>query len=85
MKTPLMMIINPAAGKGGFRRALPDALKMLSDAGYAVTMYFTECRGHATELATQYAGAVPYLWCSAAMVRSPRPSPVSCRFPSVPR
>lgn len=61
MKTPLMMIINPAAGKGGFRRALPDALKMLSDAGYAVTMYFTECRGHATELATQYAGAVPYL------------------------
>lgn len=61
MKTPLMMIINPAAGKGGFRRALPDALKALSDAGYAVTMYFTECRGHATELATQYAGAVPYL------------------------
>ena len=61
MKTPLMMIINPAAGNGGFRRALPDALKLLSDAGYAVTMYFTECRGHATELAAQYAGVFPYL------------------------
>ena len=61
MKTPLMMIINPAAGKGGFRRSLPDALKMLSDAGYAVTVYFTESRGHATELAAQYAGAFPRL------------------------
>lgn len=61
MKTPLMMIINPAAGKGGFKRSLPDALRLLSDAGYAVSLYFTECRGHATELATQYAGAFPYL------------------------
>ena len=61
MKTPLMMIINPAAGKGGFNKALPDALKALSDAGYAATLYFTESRGHATELALQYAGAYPYL------------------------
>lgn len=61
MKTPLMMIINPAAGKGGFKRSLPDALRLLSDTGYAVSLYFTECRGHATELATQYAGAFPYL------------------------
>ena len=49
MKTPLMMIINPAAGKGGFKRSLPDALRLLSDAGYAVSLFFTECRGHATE------------------------------------
>lgn len=61
MKTPLMMIINPAAGKGGFKRSLPDALRLLSDTGYAVSLFFTECRGHATELATQYAGAFPYL------------------------
>ena len=61
MKIPLMMIINPAAGKGGFRRSLPDALRLLSDAGYAVTVYFTESRGHATELAAQYAGGFPYL------------------------
>ena len=61
MKTPLMMIINPAAGKGGFKKSLPDALRLLSDTGYAVSLFFTECRGHATELATQYAGAFPYL------------------------
>ncbi len=61
MKNPLMMIINPAAGKGGFRRSLPDALKLLSDNGCAVTVYFTEGRGHASELAAQYAAGFPYL------------------------
>ena len=25
----LMMIINPAAGKGGFKQGLPEALKLL--------------------------------------------------------
>lgn len=61
MKTPLMMIINPAAGKGGFKRDLPEALKLLSDSGYAVTVFFTESRGHATELAAEYGGAYPRL------------------------
>lgn len=61
MKTPLMMIINPAAGKGGFKHELPEALKLLSDAGYTVSLYFTEHRGHASELAAQYAGAFPRL------------------------
>ena len=54
MKTPLMMIINPAAGRGGYKKNLPEALKMLSDAGYAVSVFFTEHRSHATELAAEY-------------------------------
>ena len=54
MKTPLMMIINPAAGRGGYKKNLPEALKMLSDAGYAVSVFFTERRGHAIELAAEY-------------------------------
>ena len=54
MKTPLRMIINPAAGRGGYKKNLPEALKMLSDAGYAVSVFFTERRGHATELAAEY-------------------------------
>ena len=54
MKTPLMMIINPAAGRGGYKKNLPEALKMLSDAGCAVSVFFTEHRGHATELAAEY-------------------------------
>ena len=49
-----MMIINPAAGRGGYKKNLPEALKMLSDAGYAVSVFFTEHRGHATELAAEY-------------------------------
>lgn len=59
----LMMIINPAAGKGGYRQGLPDALKMLGDAGYAVTLFFTERRGHATELASQYGASFDKLVC----------------------
>ena len=63
MKTSLMMIINPAAGRGGYKQGLPEALKMLSDAGYAVSLFFTEYRGHATELASQYGANFDKLLC----------------------
>ena len=59
----VMMIINPAAGKGGYKQGLPEALKMLGDAGYAVTLFFTEHRGHATELAAQYGAGFDKLVC----------------------
>lgn len=48
------MIINPAAGRGGYKKELPEALKLLSDGGYAPSVFFTERRGHATELAAEY-------------------------------
>ena len=51
----LMMIINPAAGKGGFKQGLPEALKLLSDAGCTVSLFFTQHRAHATELAAEHA------------------------------
>ena len=63
MKTPLMMIINPAAGKGHYRKGLAEALKNLSDAGYEVSLFFTERRGHATELAEKYGGQFEKLIC----------------------
>ena len=63
MKTPLMMIINPAAGKGEFKDGLPEALKLLSDAGYAVNVFFTEERGHATRLAYEHGGDYEKLVC----------------------
>lgn len=56
MKKPLMMIINPAAGKGGYKRALPEALKLLSDSGREVSVFFTESRGHASKLAASCGG-----------------------------
>ncbi len=61
MKIPLMMIINPAAGKGGYKKNLPEALKMLSDAGFSPSVFFTESRGHATELAKEHGGDYEYL------------------------
>ena len=63
MKTPLMMIINPAAGKGEYKDGLPEAMKMLSDAGYAVNVFFTEDRGHATRLAEEHGGEYEKLVC----------------------
>ncbi|MCF0136931.1 MAG: YegS/Rv2252/BmrU family lipid kinase [Oscillospiraceae bacterium] len=55
MSKPLMMIINPAAGKCKFREGLAEALKLLSDAGYTTSIFFTERRGHAAELAAEHA------------------------------
>ncbi len=63
MKTPLMMIINPAAGKGEYKEGLPEALKILSDAGYAVNVFFTEERGHATRLAYEHGAEYEKLVC----------------------
>jgi len=51
----LMMIVNPAAGKGKYEDGLPFALKLLSMAGYETTVFFTEYSGHATELAEMHA------------------------------
>lgn len=56
MGKPLMIIINPAAGKCKYRDGLAEALKILADAGYVPSIYFTEYVGHATELAAEYAG-----------------------------
>lgn len=63
MKTPLMMIINPAAGKGGYKKGLPESMKMLSEAGFEVSVFFTEYRGHATELAAEHGEKFPKLLC----------------------
>ena len=45
----LMLVINPAAGRGGFKLNLPDALQLLDKGGYRTTLYFTSDRGEATE------------------------------------
>lgn len=45
----LMLIINPAAGRGGYKLNLPDALQTLDAKGLRTTLYFTANRGDATE------------------------------------
>ena len=39
--TRLMLIINPAAGRGGFRNGLGDALNLLDKGGCRTTLFFT--------------------------------------------
>ncbi len=46
----LMLVINPAAGRGGYKFNLPDALHTLDRGGYRTTLFFTSARGEATEL-----------------------------------
>lgn len=46
----MMLIINPVAGKGGFRDSISDVLETFCTSGFAVTVYMTAYKRHATEL-----------------------------------
>ena len=54
MEQKLMLIINPAAGRGGYKLNMGDALQILDAGGYRVTLYFTAASGDATRFAVQY-------------------------------
>ena len=45
MDKKLMLIINPAAGRGGYKLNLPDALHLLDRGGFRTTLFFTAGRG----------------------------------------
>ena len=47
----LMLIVNPAAGRSGYRYNFPEALQLLDRGGYRTTLYFTAARGEATDFA----------------------------------
>ena len=51
MKRKLLLIVNPAAGRGAYKQGFADALYTLSQGGCDTTVYFTEGRGDATVLA----------------------------------
>ena len=51
----LMLVVNPNAGRGGYRAGFADALKVLDDGGYRVTCFFTKGRGDATEIVSSSA------------------------------
>ena len=63
MKKKLMLIINPAAGRGAYKLNLPDALQLLDQGGYRTTLFFTAGRGDATELAAEHAAAFDTVAC----------------------
>ena len=59
----LMLIINPAAGRGGYKLNLPDALQLLDNGGYRTTLYFTAGRGDATEFAAAHGAEYDVVAC----------------------
>ena len=54
MKKKLMLIINPAAGRGAYKFNLPEALLLLDRGGYRTTLFFTAARGDATAIAAEH-------------------------------
>ena len=50
----LMLIVNPAAGRGGYRYNFPEALQLLDKGGYRTTLFFTTGRGEATDFVREH-------------------------------
>ena len=59
----LMLVINPNAGKGGYKNNLAEALRTLDNGGYRTTLYFTSGPGEATELVRHFANKYDTLAC----------------------
>ena len=51
----LMLIINPVAGRSGYRVMFGEAMQILAAGGYQTNLFFTSARGDAARLAEMYA------------------------------
>ena len=86
MKKKLMLIINPAAGRGGYKQGFAEALKILNDGGYRTTLFYTAGARDATEYAGRYAHDFDAVACIggdgtlseviAGLMRVPSPPPL---------
>ena len=54
MDRKLMLIINPAAGRGGYKYNFSEALLALDEGGFRTTLFFTAGRGEATRFAAEH-------------------------------
>ena len=64
MEKPLMLLVNPAAGRSTSGSALGSAVAALCKAGYCPTVYYTTAPGSAVELAARLGGDYPRLVCA---------------------
>lgn len=60
---PLMMLVNPAAGRSMTDPLLGSAVGAFCEAGYCPTVYYTTAPGTASALAAAYGGEYPRLVC----------------------
>ncbi len=63
MDKKLMLIVNPAAGKGGYKLNFGEAMNTLAKGGCRPTLFFTAGRGEATRFAAQYASEYDVVAC----------------------
>ena len=56
MKKNLMLIINPAAGRGGYKQGFTEALRALDDGDYRTTLFYTSASGEATRTSSARIG-----------------------------
>ena len=63
MDRKLMLIVNPAAGRGGYKVNLGDALQTLDAGGCRSTLFFTRERGDATRFAAEHAAEYDLVAC----------------------
>lgn len=81
-----MLIINPVAGRGGFKYLFGEAMQVLARGGMQPNLFFTSGRGDATELAKNYAADYDLVACIggdgtlsevlAGLMKIPNPPPV---------
>lgn len=63
MSQKLMLIVNPAAGHGGYKFNFADAMQILSNAGYETTLFYTQGRLDATRFAREHAAEYDKVCC----------------------
>jgi YegS/Rv2252/BmrU family lipid kinase len=63
MKKPLLVLVNPAAGRFSYRSSLGTILEIFSRGGWLPTVFFTEGPKHATQIARQEASQYQRLVC----------------------
>ena len=63
MKKRLLLIVNPAAGRGAYKTNFAEAMLALSNGGVETTLAFTTGRGDAAEIAAGRAGDFDLVAC----------------------
>ena len=63
MKKRMMLIINPMAGRSGYKNGFGEVMNILDSGGYLTTVYFTQGRGDATLMAAQHAAEYDTVAC----------------------
>ena len=63
MNKKLMLIINPAAGRGNYKENFAEAMNILSNAGYVVSLFYTTGKEDATQYTVKYGSGFDVVAC----------------------